>query len=53
MRLTGKMTRPRSASVIALLAVPSALTLALATPGAAYANVTVTQVSQDISAASR
>jgi hypothetical protein len=40
--------RPRSASVIALLAVPSALTLALATPGAAYANVTVTQVSQDI-----
>jgi hypothetical protein len=34
--------------VIALLAVPSALALALATPGAASANVTVTQVSQDI-----
>jgi hypothetical protein len=34
--------------VIALLAVPSALALALATSGAAYANVTVTQVSQDI-----
>jgi hypothetical protein len=30
------------------LAVPSALTLALAAPTAAYANVTVTQVSQDI-----
>jgi hypothetical protein len=48
MRPTGKMMRPRPASVIALLAVPAALTLALATSGAAYANVTVTQVSQDI-----
>jgi hypothetical protein len=42
------MVRARLASVIGLLAVPAALTLALATPGAAYANVTVTQVSQDI-----
>jgi hypothetical protein len=42
------MMRPRSAPVIALLAVPAALTLALATSTEAYANVTVTQVSQDI-----
>jgi hypothetical protein len=42
------MVRARPASLIALLAVPAAVTLALATPGAAYANVTVTQVSQDI-----
>lgn len=48
MQLMGKMMRARSASVIALLAVPSALTLALATSTVAYANVTVTQVSQDI-----
>ena len=47
-RLTGKRMRARPASVIALLAVPAAISLALATPGAAYANVTVTQVSQDI-----
>jgi hypothetical protein len=39
--------RARSTRIIALLAVPSALTLVLATP-AAYANVAVTQVSQDI-----
>lgn len=48
MRLTGKRMRARPASVIALLAAPAAITLALATPTAAYANVTVTQVSQDI-----
>lgn len=45
MQLAGKKwTRPTS--VIALLAVPAALILTLST--AAYANVTVTQVSQDI-----
>jgi hypothetical protein len=48
MRLAGKMTGKRSASVIGLLAVPAALALTLATSTVAYANVTVTQVSQDI-----
>jgi hypothetical protein len=48
MRLTGKKMRARPTSVIALMAAPAAIALAVATPGAAYANVTVTQVSQDI-----
>jgi hypothetical protein len=48
MYLMAKAVRARSAHIIALLAVPSAFTLALATPTAAYANVAVTQVSQDI-----
>src|SRR5689334_15237022 len=48
MRLAGTMTGKRSASVIGLLAVPAALALTLATSTVAYANVTVTQVSQDI-----
>src|SRR5215471_15956386 len=48
MYLMGKAMRARSANIIALLAVPSALALIVAAPGAAYANVTVTQVSQDI-----
>jgi hypothetical protein len=42
----GKMMCVRSARITALLAVPAAL--ALVTSTAAYANVTVTQVSQDI-----
>lgn len=49
MQLAGKMRgKRRSASVIGLLAVPAALALTLATSTSAYANVTVTQVSQDI-----
>jgi hypothetical protein len=44
----GKVMPVRSARITALLAVPSALALAVAIPAAARANVTVTQVSQDI-----
>lgn len=48
MQLMRRMRRIRSVSVIALLTVPSALVLAMVAPTVAEANVTVTQVSQDI-----
>lgn len=44
----GTVIRARSARLTVLMAVPATLTLVLATGSPAYANVTVTQVSQDI-----
>jgi hypothetical protein len=48
MYLMEKGTRVRSVRLMAFLAAPAALTLALLAPTPAYANVTVTQVSHDI-----